>query len=549
MPVTTKSLYGSIEIADHEALKILVQRLDQVAATFLRGHALNAFLRTRSGDGFYGLSREELLAHSHRYQGSLSTISLSGGVEDGTTVSVHIKYHKDGSGHGQFVIASASDAANVRMRDLLTGVWSPSEEELRALKADLPPLPLDIEPQIKEVETRFWFDAMSSERVLVDTLLDTWLQYFDEEGGAYRMSIHTHSGKALEVQGIERLRAILRRLWPELSRLEAVYSLGEEECLELDIVLLPLSKEPTCHLRVRALDAEGIREGLQARLESADPPVLHDLIKKFAFNSRDFYIREVVFLLEQLLEHDLRKWDAHVFLTSPRHGGKPLKLRLDEIEGFFRRYVNSVAEMGIRLSREATGQEIKLLFDFVHMRGQLHMLTGSPAFQKDLQHRIFTVLNLYSPESPSPDSPSMLDSPAAAPGLGSEQPIALEPGLCLVATFPMDEIGLWEYLEPILQSFHLEGVRADSLDGYLVLDRLWRQVQLAEWIMVDIDGRHAEAFYLLGLAHSLKKQVILFCKDAAEIPYDMKKHPYIIYDEYNRKSTATALEAIINPTS
>ena len=78
-------------------------------------------------------------------------------------------------------------------------------------------------------------------------------------------------------------------------------------------------------------------------------------------------------------------------------------------------------------------------------------------------------------------------------------------------------------------------VKAERLDEQLfgegMLDRIYRQIDVADFIIADLSGRNANVFYELGYAHANEKICILLTKDASDIPFDLKHKRHIVYGD------------------
>ncbi len=62
-----------------------------------------------------------------------------------------------------------------------------------------------------------------------------------------------------------------------------------------------------------------------------------------------------------------------------------------------------------------------------------------------------------------------------------------------------------------------------------ILDRIYNQINKADYIIADLSGKNANVFYEVGYAHALNKKVILLINDTKDIPFDLKHHPHIVY--------------------
>jgi hypothetical protein len=76
-------------------------------------------------------------------------------------------------------------------------------------------------------------------------------------------------------------------------------------------------------------------------------------------------------------------------------------------------------------------------------------------------------------------------------------------------------------------------VKAERLDEQLfgegMLERVYRQIDVADFIIADLSDRNANVFYELGYAHAKDKTCILLTKDAFDIPFDLKHKRHIVY--------------------
>ncbi len=76
-------------------------------------------------------------------------------------------------------------------------------------------------------------------------------------------------------------------------------------------------------------------------------------------------------------------------------------------------------------------------------------------------------------------------------------------------------------------------VKAERLDEQLfgegMLDRIYRQIDVADFIIADLTDRNANVFYELGYAHAKEKICVLLTKDATDIPFDLQYKRHIVY--------------------
>lgn len=77
------------------------------------------------------------------------------------------------------------------------------------------------------------------------------------------------------------------------------------------------------------------------------------------------------------------------------------------------------------------------------------------------------------------------------------------------------------------------GVNAFRLDEQLfnegMLERIYKEIQEADFIIADLSDKNANVFYELGFAHALEKLCILITNEVDNIPFDLKHKRHIVY--------------------
>src|ERR1700733_6908921 len=63
-----------------------------------------------------------------------------------------------------------------------------------------------------------------------------------------------------------------------------------------------------------------------------------------------------------------------------------------------------------------------------------------------------------------------------------------------------------------------------------ILERIYRQIELADIIVADMSGQNPNVFYEVGYAHAKGKLCILLTSNADDIPFDLKHQRHIVYD-------------------
>lgn len=63
-----------------------------------------------------------------------------------------------------------------------------------------------------------------------------------------------------------------------------------------------------------------------------------------------------------------------------------------------------------------------------------------------------------------------------------------------------------------------------------MLERIYRQIENADFIIADMTGKNPNVFYEVGYAHAKNKLCALITQRAEDIPFDLQHHFHIIYD-------------------
>lgn len=77
------------------------------------------------------------------------------------------------------------------------------------------------------------------------------------------------------------------------------------------------------------------------------------------------------------------------------------------------------------------------------------------------------------------------------------------------------------------------GILAERVDEQIysegILERIYRQIELADLIIADMTGQNPNVFYEVGYAHAKGKFCILLTQKSEDIPFDLKHHRHIVY--------------------
>jgi len=63
-----------------------------------------------------------------------------------------------------------------------------------------------------------------------------------------------------------------------------------------------------------------------------------------------------------------------------------------------------------------------------------------------------------------------------------------------------------------------------------ILDRIYRQIDLADIIIADMSGQNPNVFYEVGYAHTKGKLCIHLTTNVDDIPFDLKHRRHIVYN-------------------
>jgi hypothetical protein len=86
--------------------------------------------------------------------------------------------------------------------------------------------------------------------------------------------------------------------------------------------------------------------------------------------------------------------------------------------------------------------------------------------------------------------------------------------------------------EPAIKKAGLNPVRADNeiFGTGKIMDQIWSGINAARVLVAELTTRNPNVFYELGLAHALKKPVVLVAGKEEDVPFDLKHIRVIYYD-------------------
>jgi hypothetical protein len=86
--------------------------------------------------------------------------------------------------------------------------------------------------------------------------------------------------------------------------------------------------------------------------------------------------------------------------------------------------------------------------------------------------------------------------------------------------------------KPAIDKTGLKPVRADAdiFGTGKIIDQIWRGINAAKVLVAELTTRNANVLYELGLAHALKKPVVLVSSNQPDVPFDLHHIRVIYYD-------------------
>lgn len=130
---------------------------------------------------------------------------------------------------------------------------------------------------------------------------------------------------------------------------------------------------------------------------------------------------------------------------------------------------------------------------------------------------------------------------------------------CFVMMPFSDPLGRYYSLiyEKAVEKAGLRPIRADNdiFGTGKIVDQIWRGIKNAKVLIAELTSRNPNVFYELGLAHALRKPVVLVSSNEDDVPFDLQHIRVIYYDVYDpfwgekliEKIAENILSAINNP--
>lgn len=111
--------------------------------------------------------------------------------------------------------------------------------------------------------------------------------------------------------------------------------------------------------------------------------------------------------------------------------------------------------------------------------------------------------------------------------------------------------------EPAIKKAGLKPIRADNeiFGTGKIMDQIWNGISTARVLVAELTTKNPNVFYELGLAHALKKPVVLVSANTPDVPFDLQHIRVIYYDvmdpfwgeKLQAKIAENIISAIKNP--
>jgi len=126
-----------------------------------------------------------------------------------------------------------------------------------------------------------------------------------------------------------------------------------------------------------------------------------------------------------------------------------------------------------------------------------------------------------------------IDTEARIKKLGKSVSVSAD-DTCFVMMPFADPLGTYysKIYDPAIKKAGMNPVRADSeiFGTGKIIDQVWAGINKAKVLVAELTSRNPNVFHELGLAHALKKPVVLISANELDVPFDLKHIRVIYYD-------------------
>jgi len=106
------------------------------------------------------------------------------------------------------------------------------------------------------------------------------------------------------------------------------------------------------------------------------------------------------------------------------------------------------------------------------------------------------------------------------------------PFVLVLMPFASEFDGVYQAIKNAVEHAGIFAARVDDqVYETPILERIYRQIRLADIIVADVTGRNANVMYEVGYAHAIGRAVTLLASTARDIPFDLTQYPHIVYGD------------------
>lgn len=115
-----------------------------------------------------------------------------------------------------------------------------------------------------------------------------------------------------------------------------------------------------------------------------------------------------------------------------------------------------------------------------------------------------------------------------------------------------------DVIRPALANIDVQSIRADEIYGTgVIVEDIHKAITASDFCLADVTSRNPNVSYELGMAHALRKPVLLVTQSVEDVPFDYRHLRLISYDpklsgwerEFQKRVERTAKEVLKNPSA
>lgn len=546
MPSITPPLYGNFTLNGELSLEELVSRMQNISSHFFDDRDFSTYIVLRSGKRYYGLDPEELLATYPNAASEIRTISSSASSPSGMSVRIQIQYEKpDSMGLGQYVIATRHPETNEEIREMIQGIWTPRPEPepiplldiLEGVKKAKAIKEKPVSPKRISIQDRFHADKRISIEKILLLLEEISVIFLDKH--SFDIQLATTQGTIHFDSAQSEIKRFLAAQRVKVFRMHMHAEDNMGQSVSIKVSFDPFSVEPNAKVDVLSYDSYDIQELIRESL-SIEPSQLMVMgdgdswSENFRFNEATFKLEKLIALIHTVSADYLQR-ASPVVLFSNRMGESFPYLTIAQLEELYDRYLDSVNVIAITMTKPNPNRALSLMLqfgnDWLEAYGTFSIRWNDKQLHTRIRKIVWERLELLPFTSPgsirSPQITELIVDPTFSQRIFEPRPNTSMVIMPLEAYWSET---LWMHIQTTLQSVGFDCIRAEPLFTEDVLERNWIMINEAQLIIVDVTYKQPEVFYLLGVAHTLGKRIIIVSQHKRDVPQDFNHMQQIVYD-------------------